>query len=124
SNHKIYLIYSYDVLRLYCSFLVVESLLDVDFFFIWSCVSLIQFYINLITRHVLCVFHSYFFFSSRRRHTRSKRDWSSDVCSSDLVGDTPLCTERRKSANARSCGTPPPSAAPNAEFCGLVNGER
>src|SRR5699024_11442242 len=30
-----------------------------------------------------CVFFS-FFFSSRRRHTRSKRDWSSDVCSSDL----------------------------------------
>src|SRR6266704_3683578 len=29
---------------------------------------------------------SFFFFSSRRRHTRSKRDWSSDVCSSDLVG--------------------------------------
>src|SRR5437868_7806296 len=27
---------------------------------------------------------SMFFFSSRRRHTRSKRDWSSDVCSSDL----------------------------------------
>src|SRR5438067_11301724 len=27
----------------------------------------------------------YFFFSSRRRHTRSKRDWSSDVCSSDLL---------------------------------------
>src|SRR5699024_12069674 len=26
-----------------------------------------------------------FFFSSRRRHTRSKRDWSSDVCSSDLL---------------------------------------
>src|SRR5207249_575354 len=26
-----------------------------------------------------------FFFSSRSRHTRSKRDWSSDVCSSDLV---------------------------------------
>src|SRR5699024_11575968 len=25
-----------------------------------------------------------FVFSSRRRHTRSKRDWSSDVCSSDL----------------------------------------
>src|SRR5207247_5188682 len=29
----------------------------------------------------------YFFFSSRRRHTRSTRDWSSDVCSSDLVSD-------------------------------------
>src|SRR5690606_41059510 len=26
----------------------------------------------------------YFFFSSRRRHTRFSRDWSSDVCSSDL----------------------------------------
>src|SRR2546421_8721584 len=28
----------------------------------------------------------FFFFSSRRRHTRSDRDWSSDVCSSDLPG--------------------------------------
>src|SRR5690606_41182148 len=28
---------------------------------------------------------SYFFFSSRRRHTRFSRDWSSDVCSSDLL---------------------------------------
>src|SRR5438067_6289337 len=31
---------------------------------------------------LFCFF--FFFFSSRRRHTRSKRDWSSDVCSSDL----------------------------------------
>src|SRR5699024_6462717 len=30
----------------------------------------------------------FFFFSSRRRHTRSKRDWSSDVCSSDLVTES------------------------------------
>src|SRR5699024_11381809 len=30
-------------------------------------------------------FYGFFFFSSRRRHTRSKRDWSSDVCSSDLT---------------------------------------
>src|SRR5699024_10583434 len=36
-------------------------------------------------------------FSSRRRHTRSKRDWSSDVCSSDLIGGI--------MANARA-GTP------------------
>src|SRR3989449_10777458 len=28
----------------------------------------------------------FFFFSSRRRHTRCSRDWSSDVCSSDLLG--------------------------------------
>src|SRR6266436_7626803 len=27
----------------------------------------------------------FFFFSSRRRHTRCSRDWSSDVCSSDLL---------------------------------------
>src|SRR5699024_11235350 len=33
----------------------------------------------------LVAFFSVFFFSSRRRHTRSKRDWSSDVCSSDLT---------------------------------------
>src|SRR6266498_5473923 len=33
--------------------------------------------------YVFCVF---FFFSSRRRHTRCGRDWSSDVCSSDLPG--------------------------------------
>src|SRR5258707_313771 len=30
---------------------------------------------------------SFFFFSSRRRHTRYWRDWSSDVCSSDLYGE-------------------------------------
>src|SRR5690606_41071116 len=29
-------------------------------------------------------FSTFFFFSSRRRHTRFSRDWSSDVCSSDL----------------------------------------
>src|SRR5215211_5157537 len=37
---------------------------------------------------VFCCFTSaciiFFFFSSRRRHTRSRCDWSSDVCSSDL----------------------------------------
>src|SRR5256886_11321560 len=33
--------------------------------------------------YVLC-FYTFFFFSSRRRHTRFDCDWSSDVCSSDL----------------------------------------
>src|SRR5690606_2997379 len=33
----------------------------------------------------LCLFFFFFFFSSRRRHTRFSRDWSSDVCSSDLA---------------------------------------
>src|SRR2546430_8843896 len=33
----------------------------------------------------LCCLRFFFFFSSRRRHTRFDCDWSSDVCSSDLV---------------------------------------
>src|SRR2546429_6801837 len=32
----------------------------------------------------------FFFFSSRRRHTRCSRDWSSDVCSSDLKAQVRL----------------------------------
>src|SRR5437867_12736481 len=32
----------------------------------------------------------FFFFSSRRRHTRSYGDWSSDVCSSDLAPDSTM----------------------------------
>src|SRR2546426_795474 len=37
----------------------------------------------LLLVSALCFF---FFFSSRRRHTRLQGDWSSDVCSSDLLG--------------------------------------
>src|SRR6266498_2534476 len=33
---------------------------------------------------LVCGLFLFFFFSSRRRHTRCGRDWSSDVCSSDL----------------------------------------
>src|SRR5256885_8434817 len=44
-----------------------------------------------------CNVFVFFFFSSRRRHTRLQGDWSSDVCSSDLL------------AGARSFGTPPPN---------------
>ena len=36
---------------------------------------------DILTFFFFCVL---FFFSSRRRHTRCSRDWSSDVCSSDL----------------------------------------
>src|SRR5215208_6933763 len=41
-----------------------------------------------------------FFFSSRRRHTRWPRDWSSDVCSSDL-GSTSLFAPPARRAGAR-----------------------
>src|SRR5690606_41150945 len=40
----------------------------------------------------------FFFFSSRRRHTRFSRDWSSDVCSSDL---TPELWDRTKRLDGR-----------------------
>src|SRR2546421_7204245 len=39
----------------------------------------------LILGAVATLWLFFFFFSSRRRHTRSDRDWSSDVCSSDLL---------------------------------------
>src|ERR1035438_10696254 len=49
-----------------------------------------------------CV-HVFFFFSSRRRHTRCLSDWSSDVCSSDLAlrakVETVLGTEEAPSKN-------------------------
>src|SRR5690606_40501941 len=41
-----------------------------------------------------------FFFSSRRRHTRFSRDWSSDVCSSDLVYATVGSDERVRAVEA------------------------
>src|SRR5439155_17880600 len=43
----------------------------------------------------LKVFVFVFFFSSRRRHTRWPRDWSSDVCSSDLAPPPVLRTRAR-----------------------------
>src|SRR5690349_22128165 len=49
-----------------------------------------------------------FFFSSRRRHTSSLRDWSSDVCSSDLVlvmGHLPGC-RRGRPTSRRGGGRP------------------
>src|SRR5207249_9744690 len=42
--------------------------------------------VSIFTSLLILFFFFFFFFSSRRRHTRSKRDWSSDVCSSDLFG--------------------------------------
>src|SRR5690606_40806700 len=41
-----------------------------------------------------CDYSLFFFFSSRRRHTRFSRDWSSDVCSSDLNAAIETATGR------------------------------
>src|SRR2546430_6788309 len=38
----------------------------------------------ILYTYIICFF-IFFFFSSRRRHTRFDCDWSSDVCSSDLI---------------------------------------
>src|SRR5207253_8410246 len=49
----------------------------------------------IVLRDVWCVVVLFFFFfSSRRRHTRWPRDWSSDVCSSDLSGGRELLAPR------------------------------
>src|SRR5690606_39574735 len=42
-----------------------------------------MFSLSFWLQKMICRF--FFFFSSRRRHTRFSRDWSSDVCSSDLA---------------------------------------
>src|SRR5438067_3801021 len=49
----------------------------------------VKLYIIFYDLKVIILYDIFFFFSSRRRHTRSKRDWSSDVCSSDLPSRTP-----------------------------------
>src|SRR3712207_5392088 len=50
-------------------------------FYLYMCIS--SLYVSLFVFNFLLEF-VFFFFSSRRRHTRYWRDWSSDVCSSDL----------------------------------------
>src|SRR5438105_5704987 len=45
--------------------------------------------------------YSFFFFSSRRRHTRSTRDWSSDVCSSDLGMFSEAITDLEKAVQLK-----------------------
>src|SRR5690606_39541330 len=57
----------------------------------------------LLVRYLCC-----FLFSSRRRHTRFSRDWSSDVCSSDLPAATTWWT-----------ALTPPSDAPSGQRLGL-----
>src|SRR5256886_4717842 len=53
----------------------------------------------------------FFFFSSRRRHTRFDCDWSSDVCSSDLIPARPPPAAVDRAARSR-----PSSTASLADF--------
>ena len=49
------------------------------------------------------IFFCLFFFSSRRRHTRLRRDWSSDVCSSDLITNPDTVTLDNRTGDNISC---------------------
>ena len=65
-------------------------------------------------------YFNYFFFSSRRRHTRLVSDWSSDVCSSDLKslallrGSTPLQPPPHARQKLGAASGLSPSAAPTS----------
>src|SRR5690606_40090386 len=58
-------------------------------------------------------------FSSRRRHTRFSRDWSSDVCSSDLLAPGATCAYDRSPCAVRSATatvSSPPFVARTARY--------
>src|SRR5215217_9264733 len=68
----------------------------------------------------------FFFFSSRRRHTRYWRDWSSDVCSSDLLHGGPAVSTINGSGTAifgnTITGTNGPAIEINASATGTIVG--
>src|SRR5260370_1577989 len=67
----------------------------------------------------------FFFFSSRRRHTRFKCDWSSDVCSSDLSRHTSgFCRKEfleAPASNASGISSHAGRVEKKTLFCGLRN---
>src|SRR3712207_6531779 len=64
--------------------------------------TIVDCFVNAIDVYIF-----FFFFSSRRRHTRYWRDWSSDVCSSDL----------RRTTVPRRCARPPLRCRSNSCPC-------
>src|SRR5437660_5874869 len=82
-----------------------------DLLFVFVGFSLLFFFV-LFFFFFSYMFIFFFFFSSRRRHTRWPRDWSSDVCSSDLsktsIGLAADMAERmRKRSGGQFCRTIP-----------------
>src|SRR5690349_23597228 len=72
-----------------------------------SCAFLFLYSYNVIIFYI-------FFFSSRRRHTRSLRDWSSDVCSSDLT--LPRVIASPMKCSRRFCRSGPVKSQCNTEW--------
>src|SRR5436309_14447007 len=60
---------------------------------------------------IIIIFFFFFFFSSRRRHTRFSRDWSSDVCSSDLSWNAWKKDSSRACASTTACSVSRPSGS-------------
>src|SRR5256885_7253221 len=58
-----------------------------------------------VVKSDICVY--FFFFSSRRRHTRLQGDWSSDVCSSDLNGNSPAGRKLATTSTTTGAATRP-----------------
>src|SRR5687768_18413116 len=67
------------------SYLVDYLVIYVSFIFVILLFFCLFFFFSSIIRHTRCSCYFFFFFASRRWHTRCSRDWSSDVCSSDLA---------------------------------------
>src|SRR5687768_17802484 len=67
--------------RMHTSYLLIVLLI----LFITLMINSFIFYLFIVFFLYVFLFVFFFFFSSRRRHTRCSRDWSSDVCSSDLL---------------------------------------
>src|SRR2546429_9707285 len=65
-----------------------------------------------------------FFFSSRRRHTRCSRDWSSDVCSSDLRNDDDGAPYVGAREGFHGTGSGEPARKPWARSPGVKRNER
>src|SRR5947209_11367282 len=66
----------------------------------------------------------YFFFSSRRRHTRYWRDWSSDVCSSDLLLADAVQANRKELAELESRNVGKAISSVKAEVAGAAENFR
>src|SRR2546426_8342739 len=66
-------------------------------------------YSNILIKHSKNLYTYFFFFSSRRRHTRLQGDWSSDVCSSDLLAEhMPVLAAAQLMPTGADVTVPPP----------------
>src|SRR5689334_23941072 len=89
----------------------IQNLLIVLFFLYCFFFYFLLFFFFFFFVLFFCIFF-FFFFSSRRRHTRWNCDWSSDVCSSDLV--RPTAKSRPPFSSIQSIWSASSSSVPTA----------